>query len=782
MNRNLAGLAALLSLSLSTTTWAAPPQIKDTAPFGVQRGVATEVTITGANLGGHPTLVAPFDIEEAAPVGGQAGGGEAWKLKLNVAPETAVGVYPIRVRTDEGLSNPFLFSVGQLPQVAEKENNNAFEAAQEIPSLAVVEGQAAGNDVDFFRFHGKRGQRIVVDAQCSRIGSGVDPTIRLTTAGRAYVASADDSPGLITDARLTAVLPEDTDYVIEISDSRYQGGARPVYRLVVGAVPMAEEIFPLGGRAGETVGFELRGGTLPGRRVAAATIEPAPGRQVFPPRITNQMLGLAAPGDPVLDVESLFPLEFSDVPEIREPANPAGPPIRAAAPVVFNGRIDPAGDEDRFTLAVTPGQALRIEVSAANLGSALDGVLRVLGPKDNQLATADDTTTPVPGAKVKNRAANSISPDPSLNFTVPSGTTEITLSLRDLESRGGTGFPYRMSVTPVTPTFELVLAQSEVAVPRGGTALVGVTVARKGYKGPIALTVPNPPAGLSVRGGTIADGQTVGVLSLSAADDAGFEVGYVDVVGQGQGPSGPITASASSSIIFAKQGTLPTNTVVQQGLALATTPAPPVYFKAPEAAVEVVHGFGAPIPIKLARAKDAEGVLNISAMPLPPGLAVPAAKIDAKAEEGSVTVNAAVETALGPMTIGLVAKGKVAGADRTLAVPAVHLNVVRPAALELAAPTLEVKAGETVALKGKVVRKGPFKEAVTVKVVGLPAGLKAEPVKVDGDKVEFQVPIVADAKAAAAGTKANVSIAFQINKKDYATPAVPLDVKVLAAK
>ena len=74
----------------------------------------------------------------------------------------------------------------------------------------VVEGQVAGNDVDFFRFHGTKGQMIVVDAQCARIGSGIDPTIRLTTAGanRAYIASADDSPGLLTDARLAAVLPD----------------------------------------------------------------------------------------------------------------------------------------------------------------------------------------------------------------------------------------------------------------------------------------------------------------------------------------------------------------------------------------------------------------------------------------------------------------------------------------------------------------------------------------------------------------------------------------------
>ena len=58
---------------------------------------------------------------------------------------------------------------------------------------------------------------------------------------------------------------------------------------------------------------------------------------------------------------------------------PAAPPALAVAPVVLNGRIDPAGDDDRFVLAVTPGQRLRIKVVAYEVGSALDAVLRVVG-------------------------------------------------------------------------------------------------------------------------------------------------------------------------------------------------------------------------------------------------------------------------------------------------------------------------------------------------------------------------------------------------------------------
>src|SRR5262249_40311474 len=153
--------------------------------------------------------------------------------------------------------------VGQLPSVAEVEPNNEIDKAQAVPVPCIVEGQVAGNDVDFFKFPGRKGQKFLIDAQCSRIGSGVDPQIRLTTANRAFIASVDDTPGLATDARMVVELPEDGDYVVEISDTKYQGAGRAVYRLTLGAVPAAEEVYPLGGRRDETIGLELRGGSLP---------------------------------------------------------------------------------------------------------------------------------------------------------------------------------------------------------------------------------------------------------------------------------------------------------------------------------------------------------------------------------------------------------------------------------------------------------------------------------------------------------------------------------------
>ena len=165
------------------------------------------------------------------------------------------------------------------------------------------------------------------------------------------------------------------------------------------------------------------------------------------------MLGLATSGAPGLDVESLHALTIDTMAELREPADPSGSPVRAVAPVVFNGRIDPPGDEDRFVLAVTAGQRLHIAVEASQLGSALDGVLQVQGAKGAVIANADDTTIEVPGQPAGQGGI--VYPDPSLDLTVPGGTDEITLVLRDLEGRGGVGFPYRIVVTPIVPTFEL---------------------------------------------------------------------------------------------------------------------------------------------------------------------------------------------------------------------------------------------------------------------------------------------------------------------------------------
>ena len=145
-------------------------------------------------------------------------------------------------------------------------------------------------------------------------------------------------------------------------------------------------------------------------------------------------------------------------------------------------------------------------------------------------------------------------------------------------------------------------------------------------------------------------------------------------------------------------------------------------------------------------------------------------------------MTAAVAAPLGTSTLVLQAKGKVGGAERVIDLPAITLNVVAPASLEIEAKPLEVKPGTTVELKGKINRKGSFDAPVTVKINGLPTGLKADPVTVAGKESNFVIKVVAEAKAPAATADTRVALAFQVEKKDYSVTPTPLAVKVAAGK
>jgi len=308
-------------------------------------------------------------------------------------------------------------------------------------------------------------------------------------------------------------------------------------------------------------------------------------------------------------------------------------------------------------------------------------------------------------------------------------------------------------------------------------------VIRRGINGPITLKVADAPPGLIVRPGTIADGQLIGSFTIATTADATIFPVALNVVGEAQTPNGPIVVEASKVFVFATQATLPTNTQRFLGLTATTVPSQPLTIETQTGPFEVAHGYGTSVPVKVVRQKDATGALAITSLPLPPGLTIPAANVGEKAEEVAVTVNTAVEHPLGNVSVALVAKGKVGGFDRTFGVPAITLNVVKPAVVELASANVDLKAGGTAEIKGKVTRKGAFKEPVTVKLNGLPAGTKAEPVTLAADKSEFTIKLTAEEKAAPATASASAALAFQVNKKDYPNaPTTPLSIKVLPSK
>ena len=132
--------------------------------------------LPGVGAGRHARVVRPLPrTSSRSPPGTKA----RRPIGRSGSPSTAgprIGVYPVRIVTDSGVSNPILFAVGRVPQMLEVEPNNTFEVAQPIPSPVVVEGECSGNDVDFFRFAGPQGgsNRRRCGLLADRVGSGPD--------------------------------------------------------------------------------------------------------------------------------------------------------------------------------------------------------------------------------------------------------------------------------------------------------------------------------------------------------------------------------------------------------------------------------------------------------------------------------------------------------------------------------------------------------------------------------------------------------------------------------
>jgi hypothetical protein len=95
------------------------------------------------------------------------------------------------------------------------------------------------------------------------------------------------------------------------------------------------------------------------------------------------------------------------------------------------------------------------------------------------------------------------SSDPFLNLTAPDGAREIAITVEDLALRGGPDYGYRLIVRRQAEDFTLTLNSPHVNIPQGGSAAVSVIADRRGYDGPIRITIPDLPQGITVEGGLI---------------------------------------------------------------------------------------------------------------------------------------------------------------------------------------------------------------------------------------------------------------------------------------
>ena len=491
-------IRTLSALLICQAAFGAAPVITELQPRGAERGHTFTLTINGRDLPPDAristTLPASFTPVLPQQTDMMATAGRSIAFLVEPKADAAPGVYPIRVESSKGISNVLLFTVGTFPEVTEGESlpysrpnrNDSIETAEPIQqSPVVVNGTLRGAERDVFRVYGKAGERRVFEVEARRCGSAVDPVLRIEDGNGKLLARSDDAPGANLDARIDFTFPREGNYYVEVHDARFSAQGQNFYRLKMGSYAYADGIFPLGGKRGEVTEVTFSGSGLKSPVKASADL-----RKLAP---EAGFTTIALPDSPTLPM--LFAV--SDLPELREPFD--GP---LPVPSVMNARLSKPGQIDRYRIRVEPGEKLLFELQARELGTShLEGIVTVYDANGKKLDSAGDK--PLPEDVFAVQGTSRTSSDPFLNFTVPKDVHEIAVTVEDLAERGGPLYAYRLVTRNAAEDFQLAIASPFVNIPAGGTAILSVNADRRGYDGPIQLTIPDLPKGVSVEGGFI---------------------------------------------------------------------------------------------------------------------------------------------------------------------------------------------------------------------------------------------------------------------------------------
>ncbi len=221
-------------------------------------------------------------------------------------------------------------------------------------------------------------------------------------------------------------------------------------------------------------------------------------------------------------------------------------------------------------------------------------------------------------------------------------------------------------------------------------------------------------------------------------------------------------------------------------LAVAFTSSPSFRVQGPPA-VEVVKGSSVSIAVALARGPTVAALPiqvsgSLSAVPAqPPNLyTLPAVTAQAGAANATLVLTPGAAVPEGKMTLILQGKARVKNVDEVVFAQAVPLTVHAPFTVVLESPTLPFSPGSPAVLKGKVQRQPSFKEAVQLRLDGLPAGVVlAKPIgPVAANASDFQIELRVDKKYQTPMASLSVTASTRLGAVPYARPPLPVTLSL----
>ena len=706
------------------------PVIREAVPPGAQRGKSVKVVLKGDGLTATSKLISEIPGSVTRLTGAD------YSFLVELKPDAAVGLYPIRVVNEEGLSNLVLFSVGTLPETLEVAESamepkgkrdgagDTRETALPLKWPLTVNGTLDGPDVDYFALDIRTPQKLVIEVDARRAGSALDPAFEVEDAQGKVIAKADDSPGCGVDARLEVSFTRPGRYYVRLHDSKYSIQDASFYRLKVGQWQFADTVFPLGAPRGLKANLTLAGGNLGGPRAATVAM-PAD-----KPVALVQVEGSAS-----------LPLAVASTEGEVDPSAAPGGALRNSLWV--NGRLDKPGAVHDYRLAVEPGQSWLVELAGRAAGPTLaDAFVTVYGPGRKKLATRNDVAS----------AAL------ALPFTVPAGVQEVTISIEELLGRGGDQYGYRMRVSRAPADFVASVATPFINLPAGGTAVIPVAIQRRGYDGPIKVSVENAPPGVSIAGGHIpseAAAQSFnndnagfrgarGAITLTAPANLAPQMGELKLVAVAETPQGTIVRELQGPALSVpvrglRQGTVTANWLGYR-LPFATAKALPVTVGTVTPLIRMAQGFEVPLGYRIQRRPGASAATRVaSSQPSAVGnLRIGGAEPGKTPDTGSMSLQSNFATPLGTFDLLVVADVLIDGKPVSLTGPAMEIEIVPGFHVYPASKEWAARPGASVTVTGELQREPTFEGGIVrLTLQELPEGVECRGAEVAADARAF---------------------------------------------
>lgn len=726
---------ALFWLLACSLGWAYEPAVNTVLPRGGQLGSAVSVTLYGDRLDEVEEIilyqvgitVTDLKVVNAKQVKGV----------FRIAADAPLGEHPFRVRTSTGVSYLRTFWVNPLPSIQEVhsfdpkrkrdlEKNDSFESPQVVELNKIIHGVARKEDADYYRFRGKKGQRITAEVFGMRLGRTMfDPYLAILDSNRFELATCDDTVLTKRDPFLSLVLPADGDYTILVRESSYQGDRNSDYLLHLLEGPRPTSVHPPVGQPGQKLKVTFRGDADGG----SEQVITLPAKQGLHP-IYAESKGRRAPS-PNFILVSPHPIVSE-----REPNNlPRELQGQAMVlPVACHGVIEKPGDHDWFLFKGKKGQQIRVQVSARELRSPLDPLILLRTVKDNKtVSTADDDGN---------------FPDGKIDLKVPEDG-DYRLMIRDHLNRGGPGFTYVITIATRSPAISAELPYAEnnnsqkhraIVIPRGNHLAISPNVARQNTNCTVMLQHDQLPPGVRVTSGPASRAPTNFPILFSAGPEAplGSTLTTFTIKDTESDLSGAFLENIHHVEINNAGSFWSTR---NDRLTVAVTKEAPFHLEVGPPPVPLVRNGTMDLIVRAKRQEGFEGPIRVTLPWRPPGMgAPPEVTIEKGKSEATIPINANNGAPVGDYELLVTGGAKTEAGEVRVSSPFVPLTVAEPflnGKIDLATTV----QGQDIILVCSLEQLRPFQGKAELTLENLPHQVTAQKVEFSAQDTSVQIPL-----------------------------------------